>query len=237
MTIGAPGSAAIIEVRDSAGVRRELWLDPYRKPAGVTVGRHETCDVHIAWDVRVSRRHAWLGFVAEKGWLVEDLSSHNGTVVDGAQIDGRHTLRDRSTIVVGGTVLLFRRPSASNTEWAAVGHAEGDAISTAPNWAPVGAIALTDAQRGVLDLLLEPYLRGDLMVAPPGDGEIAAALQISRHTVKSHVRALYAAYGLVSATYEHKRRDLAIRALVHRAMEAPSGEDGAASSGASAREA
>lgn len=218
-----PVPAAFVELFDPTGAKRELWLDAERAAAGLTIGRHQDSDLCISWDGRVSRRHARLAAVDGRHWFVEDLASHNGTAVNGVAIAGSHPLSDRNTILVGATVLLFRQPAAGGAAVAFDGDVEG-VSSTTPNWTPVGPVGLTAAQRAVLGVLLAPYRRGELVAAPPGDGEIAAALRISRHTVKSHVRALYAGFGLSSDTSEHKRRELVARALAHAV--APSESDG-----------
>lgn len=57
-------------------------------------------------DNTVSRRHAELTPDAGR-WFVRDLKSHNGTYVNGVEIDGRTSLEHGDQIRVGSTVLAF----------------------------------------------------------------------------------------------------------------------------------
>ena len=51
----------------------------------LTIGRHPDSDICIA-DGSVSRRHAQISYVDEV-WIIEDLGSRNGTLLDGVLID------------------------------------------------------------------------------------------------------------------------------------------------------
>jgi hypothetical protein len=73
----------------------------------VVVGRDPQCDVVIE-DDRISRRHAILSCSnpGESGWSIADLSSKNGTRVDGMQLT-QGDLAARSWISFGGLVAQF----------------------------------------------------------------------------------------------------------------------------------
>ena len=71
---------------------------------------------------------------------------------------------------------------------------------------------LTAAQRRVLETLCRPWLSG-ASASPAGNKEIAAALVVSEETVKTHMRALFAAFDLADAEQYHKRAELARRAV------------------------
>jgi hypothetical protein len=78
-----------------------------RVPLGedsVVVGRMADCRVPLS-DPQVSRRHAELRR-GERGWLLVDLGSTNGTKVNGTLVKERW-LSDGDTIVVGDTSLVF----------------------------------------------------------------------------------------------------------------------------------
>src|SRR5205809_5122379 len=55
------------------------------KPGGVTLGRHEACDVRLAAD-KVSRQHARLSCNAG-AWRIADLQSRWGTYLNGVKIE------------------------------------------------------------------------------------------------------------------------------------------------------
>jgi putative methionine-R-sulfoxide reductase with GAF domain len=73
------------------------------------VGRDFGCDV-VLDDDRVSRRHARLS-PGPSGWLLADLGSKNGTLVDGmpGPAGGTTALRDRAWISFGGLIARFDR--------------------------------------------------------------------------------------------------------------------------------
>jgi adenylate cyclase len=82
------------------------------EPAGVTIGRKETCDVVLPSN-DVSRQHAEIRAVDGR-WILRDLGSSNGTQVGGATV-GRHELQDGDRIRIGGFELLCRLEAAQET--------------------------------------------------------------------------------------------------------------------------
>ncbi len=80
--------------------------------AGVTVGRGEGCEVRFAERQEFSRRHFAVK-PQEEEFIVEDLGSSNGTVVNGSggKIQSRE-LRDGDFIQAGGVDFLFVKPEA-----------------------------------------------------------------------------------------------------------------------------
>jgi hypothetical protein len=82
---------------------------PVPDGARTVVGRDPTCDV-VLDDERVSRRHAAIE-AADDGtgiWTIADLSSKNGTLLDGAPI-ARAPLGERSWLSFGGLIARFER--------------------------------------------------------------------------------------------------------------------------------
>jgi len=73
--------------------------------AVTTIGRLPDCDVVIA-DPGASRRHAEVRN-QEGAWLLADLGSTNGTLVNGAMA-ASHVLQEGDRITIGNTVLEFR---------------------------------------------------------------------------------------------------------------------------------
>lgn len=73
----------------------------------VVVGRLKSCDLCLA-DVNASREHA--AFEREGGgWVIRDLGSTNGTLLNGAPVQ-RERLREGDVVVVGITELVYHEP-------------------------------------------------------------------------------------------------------------------------------
>ncbi len=75
-----------------------LALDWSGSETEMLLGRHQSCDV-VLEDNAVSRRHAQLRFRDGK-WILQDLDSTNGTVVNGVAV-GRCELRPGDCVVIG----------------------------------------------------------------------------------------------------------------------------------------
>jgi hypothetical protein len=69
------------------------------------VGRDPGCDVHLPLEA-VSRQHAQIARLGE-AWVVTDLKSSNGTLVNGARIVSA-PLRDGDRVAFGPAVYVFR---------------------------------------------------------------------------------------------------------------------------------
>ncbi|HEU4726818.1 MAG TPA: sigma 54-interacting transcriptional regulator [Kofleriaceae bacterium] len=96
-------------------VSRRLMLDPI---AGIEIGRGQEHGYErtggparlVVPDSRMSAPHARLRRERDR-WLIEDLGSKNGVLVDGERV-ARATLSDGDVIEVGHTFLVFREPAA-----------------------------------------------------------------------------------------------------------------------------
>ena len=66
------------------GSTQEVELDP----KGLVLGRSEDCDVILSED-SVSRRHARISQDPFGRWILEDLGSQNGTLVNGKRIQAQ----------------------------------------------------------------------------------------------------------------------------------------------------
>ena len=86
-------------------------LDPAKV---TTLGRLENCDIVLS-DVAVSHLHAQFAWLGTR-WVVEDMGSANGTLIDGREIQIAE-LGARATILLGdGVELLFAVTEASVEE-------------------------------------------------------------------------------------------------------------------------
>lgn len=95
----APGGATMASLVLPSGERIALRDRP------VTIGRMTECEVTVP-DSNVSRRHAELRPVAH-GWIVVDLGSTNGTLLNGGRLSGERLLGDGDIISVGATHLRY----------------------------------------------------------------------------------------------------------------------------------
>ena len=178
--------------------QRILALGPQLERA--TIGRQEACDIALPEDPSVSRVHAVLDRIGDEWTLVDDGSSRNGSFVNGQRVHGRQLLRDGDLVRVGDTLLAFRavRDRAS--------------ADTATPCRRASQIMVSMAQRRVLISLCRPFADAGF-AALPSNHDIAEELFLSAETVKSHMHALFQAFGLEDVPPQQKRARLASAAL------------------------
>ena len=93
------------------GVGRLEYVAPdgtaHTRPLGerTSIGRHTDNDIQLL-DPEVSKAHLTIKRVPD-GWLLEDLGSANGTLVNGVRVD-KVKLADNDVVAVGNSVLRFR---------------------------------------------------------------------------------------------------------------------------------
>src|SRR5215208_3953616 len=80
-------------------------LGSRRLDGPLTIGRSPDCDVSLH-DILLSRNHCKLERTRD-GWVVTDLGSKNGTVIDGRAVT-KHTLRAGEVIKIGRVNVTFR---------------------------------------------------------------------------------------------------------------------------------
>ena len=180
----------------------EVWSDSGAQlvpleTARVTLGRATSNDVPLPWDTRASRLHAVLEHLAA-GWCVRDLSSRNGTFLNGERVDRDRPLAGGDEIRIGGTRLVFRAERSA----ADAGVTEG--AERPPE--------LTPRERDVLVALFRPALSGEVFSEPASTREIAKALNVSEPAVKQHLLRLYDKFGIYEGG-ERRRVRLANEAL------------------------
>ena len=88
----------VIKSNGQEVARREL-------DRGVVVGRAPDCDVSVR-DILLSRRHCRLQ-PSDDGWMVQDLQSKNGTVIDGERLRVPRLLSDNDVIRLGRSKIIF----------------------------------------------------------------------------------------------------------------------------------
>ncbi|HXI15262.1 MAG TPA: FHA domain-containing protein [Chloroflexota bacterium] len=75
------------------------------------IGRADDCEIQVS-DALASRHHAR---ITREPWryILEDLGSRNGTLVNGEAVTGEHHLRHGDTVHVATTPLRFEDPNAT----------------------------------------------------------------------------------------------------------------------------
>lgn len=180
----------------------EVWrasgatLAPLEKTP-VTVGRSDSNDVSLMDDPKASRLHAVLERLPA-GWYVRDLSSRNGTFVNGERVDRDRPIHNGDEIVIGSTRLVYRAESPT----VEAGLTEG--AERPPD--------LTPRERDVLLALFRPALAGQVFTEPASTAEVARALHVSEPAVKQHLAKLYDKFAIYDSG-ERRRVKLANEAL------------------------
>lgn len=106
-----PEGEAVGQLEDRPRQRAErplLLLDGKRLvvgPAGVSLGRSRQCDVVVS-DPNVSRQHAEIR-PRGSAWVLTDLGSTNGSLLNGRRIDGSQLVRPGDEIELGTSVITF----------------------------------------------------------------------------------------------------------------------------------
>ncbi len=99
MTLVKKMARLIIEKGHDAGMIYPLGSN------AVTIGRSASCDIQII-DKRVSRHHAVIQ-AQRHGFVIEDLGSKNGTLVNNKPLVGRIQLHSGDRVQIGDCLLLF----------------------------------------------------------------------------------------------------------------------------------
>ncbi|HEY2636160.1 MAG TPA: FHA domain-containing protein [Solirubrobacteraceae bacterium] len=191
--------APFVVYRDGDGAQQILVLGPARER--VNVGRSLANDICLDWDTEVSRLHAELERVGDDWTVGDDGLSRNGTHLNGERLAGRRRLRDGDVIRFGQTVATFRQPAAITVT-------ETEVAADIPDRA-----SLSPAQRRVLIALCRPFKDASGYVAPATNQQIADELFLSVEAVKTHLRTLFAKFGIEDLPQNQKRIRLVELAL------------------------
>jgi pSer/pThr/pTyr-binding forkhead associated (FHA) protein len=166
-----------------------------------SVGRRDSSDLVLDWDEQVSRLHAQFERVDADWTIIDDGLSRNGTFVNGERISGRRRLEDGDSVRFGGTTMIFRSPQLDDQQGTAV-------ASQIPT-----AVDLSTTQRKVLTALCRPYKEGTAFATPATNQQIADELFLSVDAVKTHLRVLFAKFGIEQLPQNQKRIRLVERAF------------------------
>jgi hypothetical protein len=179
----------------------EMWVGSTRdriplQGEGVTIGQSPENDVPLSFDRTVSRVHCVIEPVASR-WCVRDLSSRNGTFVNGERIWGEQPLRSGDEIRVGTVRFVARLGDAGLHGDETMG------AETGPD--------LTRRERDVLVALCSPMFSGDVFREPASTRQIASDLVVTEAAVKQHLSRLYDKFGIFEQ--EGRRARLANEAI------------------------
>jgi pSer/pThr/pTyr-binding forkhead associated (FHA) protein len=162
---------------------------------GLIIGRGDHCDLvlddeTVSWDhAEIIRRGA--------SFLVADLGSRNGTVLNGRVIDRATRLSARDVIQIGPFRLELDLPRVARTK-------AQEAVS----------VSLTEDERAVARALVEPYRRkGTFAARPATRREIAGQLHISESSVRRRVESLARKLGLENEPPGDRSRMVADRVI------------------------
>jgi pSer/pThr/pTyr-binding forkhead associated (FHA) protein len=162
----------------------------------MTIGRAVENDITIA-DPESSAVHAALEPLAG-AWSVSDLSSRNGTFVNGERVVTERPLHRGDEIRIGRSRLVYR-PEATT-------------IAIAPTATPRGVPELTRRERDVLLALFSGRIPDAVFIEPASTREMATALHVTDAAVKQHLVKLYDKFAL-ELPAERTRAKLANEAL------------------------
>jgi pSer/pThr/pTyr-binding forkhead associated (FHA) protein len=176
----------------------------------ITVGRGPANDIWLESDSEVSRLHAELERIGSDWTIADDGLSRNGTHLNGTRVVGRRRLRDGDVVRFGNTSAAFHQPRAAKL-------AETDVASEVLDRA-----SLSESQRRVLVALCRPFKESSSYATPATNQQIATELYLSVDAVKTHLRTLFAKFGIEDLPQNQKRVrlvELALRSGVLTARE------------------
>jgi hypothetical protein len=188
-------------VDPTQGDHLEMWMGGTRDRVAltgerVTIGQAATNDVPLPFDRTASRVHAVFERIAGR-WCVRDLSSRNGTFVNGERIWSERPLATGDEIRIGSVRFVARVSASGVADDATVG------AETGP--------PLTRREHEVLVALCGPMFSGEVFREPASVRQIANELVVTEAAVKQHLSRLYDKFGIVET--EGRRTRLANEAI------------------------
>ena len=120
LTAAAQGEMSYSGSRDAIDELDNVHVAPYKKPFvafkgkkyklvadSVVIGRSSACTIVVADDKKVSREHCKIEKHGEGKWVVSDMGSNSGTLLNGKKVT-RHILKPGDVIEVGSSRILFK---------------------------------------------------------------------------------------------------------------------------------
>jgi len=185
--------------RDPVGAQHLVPLDG--AAGSLSLGRDPGADIALDWDGQVSRLHALIERAGGAWTIVDDRLSRNGTFVNSERVNGRRRLQAGDVISTGGTDISYYEPAST------------DVGETAMATDVAFDAELSKMQRRVLARLCLPLRDQGPYASPATNQEIAAEIHLSEVAVKSHLRTLFAKFGVSDLPQNRKRAALAEAAL------------------------
>jgi sigma-B regulation protein RsbU (phosphoserine phosphatase) len=130
----------------------------------VVIGRASSCDLVLA-DRYLSRRHARL-INRDGRWLVEDLGSRNGTLLNGHRLDNPAELRDHDVLQLSASLITV------------IAGGEDDAARPAEQHSTTGSIPSATILRPASDLLAHSGLESEATATPAELRRYASRLRL-----------------------------------------------------------
>jgi pSer/pThr/pTyr-binding forkhead associated (FHA) protein len=183
------GANAYLEVWSSGAVDRVALLG-----GRLTMGRAAQNDVVIG-DEHTSRLHAVIELIGPV-WCVQDLSSLNGTFVNGSRIGRPAPLAPGDEIRIGRTRLVLRSHQAE----------PDDDVDVDATVAYRRSPRLTHRERDVLLALYVPGSPADTFTETATPHEIAKSLWVTEAAVRHHLTSLYEKFGIEGSAGQRRSR-------------------------------
>src|SRR5579863_6342105 len=111
-----PGPMKELQILSPDGQNRFIPLEADR----ISLGRSKDAELSFPEDSGLSRQHLAIERDGD-GWALLDLGSKNGTMLNGAKVNGRVSLKSGDRITAGHLILVYDSASSHRSEERRVG--------------------------------------------------------------------------------------------------------------------